>query len=288
MTQKNTLLPHLANYFLEMTENLLAIIQQNRIVEANTSFLKALDMTAAMARQQPLLKCVDERTQKILTPILKNNKKALDIPLTFVNQKGEKIETIARLVPVLINKETAFLLEAVHQKTLVELKKKCALLEERNMALAPIDTRTGLPTMILFEDRTNQAFLRALRDAHGVLADVRLFVFIVVAKIVGWDEMEPKVQDSVVKKLISRFQSSVRSVDTLIWDTNHNFYFLFENLQHKENIHDIIKRLNDCTNVPLFSKGVPIHVHLEFGYASYPENGASAAALINQAKLHLH
>ncbi len=290
MAEQNILPPHLGDYFVEITDTFFTVVKDDVIIEINPAGLKLLNLTHDEAIDKPVLEIVADNDQEIFQRALSCKKRIDYMSVRFKNKSGFLIDMLVRVFPVFVNNEKLCLIEAQNQMPLINLEKKCKSLEERLINISPIDVQTNLPSPVLFNDRVEQAILRALREAKGVFADIKAYFMVVIVTIKGLDEIETlygnEAKRFVIETLISRFKSSIRSVDTIAKAPGNSFYFLFENVRDKQNIYIITSRLRNCINLPIVFKDNQLHVDLEISFSTYPDNGTSPMALIKWAKLN--
>lgn len=290
MTEQDILPPHLGDYFLGITDTFFAVVKDDVIVQINPAALKMLALTQEEAVDKPILEIIADSDQEQFQRALASKKRVDYMNIHIKNKSGILIDMLARVVPIFVNNEKVCLIEAQNQTSVVNLEKKCKSLEERLINISPIDVQTNLPSPVLFNDRVDQAILRALREARGVLADVKAYLMVVVVTLTGLNDIElthgNEAKRFAVETLVSRFKSSIRSVDTVAKGPGDSFYFLFENVRDKQNIYIITSRLRSCTNLPIIFKEEQLHVGIEIGFSSYPDNGTSPMALIKWAKLN--
>jgi GGDEF domain-containing protein len=164
-------------------------------------------------------------------------------------------------------------------------------MEEKLGHMSPVDLDTHLPTLILLDDRIDQAILRTLREARGNIENLQSFIMVMAVRIEGLTQIEEQFgvegKHYIQDVLISRFKSSIRTVDSLAKDPDGYFYFLFEGIKEKANVKLIIDRLKNCLTVPILYKEKSIKFSINIGTSLYPEDGTSAVALIKTAKVNL-
>lgn len=292
MTEKNAILSQLTNFFLNNTCSLLFVIKNGKILDLNDSVLHTLSFNKKDLQGKRFLSLVHEDClSDVATALESQNTIHNNITIKFRSKSSQYITTGARIIPILINKEKASFVEATNQMAIVNLEKRIQILKERNQQLAPINADTNLPTLVLFNDRVGQSILRGLREARGVLANVQSFILITIINIKGLNDIENQYGEEarhfIINTLISRFNSSIRTVDTLAKGDGDSFYFLFEGVRNKDNINMITTRLANCTRLPINYKDNSLYVELEMGFSTFPEQGTSPTALIKSAKLKM-
>ena len=144
---------------------------------------------------------------------------------------------------------------------------------------------------MLLADRSEQALLRALREARGHLSDVQEHVVLMYASVqnveaiiekhgqAGWQE--------VLSVLISRLRNAIRSVDTLATAREpYAFWLLYERVHTADNVYVILDRLKSAYTLPIPYKKAKIHVKMQIGWAIYPEHGTTVPALLKWARVN--
>ncbi len=290
MMEQDMLPPHLGDYFLGITDTFFAVVKNDVIVEINPAALKILGLEQKEAIDKPILELISQSDQEQFQQALASNKRVDYMNIHLKNKLGSLVDMAARIVPIFMNNEKVSLIEAQDQTNIINLEKKCKSLEERLLNISPIDVQTNLPSLVLFNDRVDQAILRALREARGVLADVKAYLMVVIINVLGLKEIEStfgnEAKRFAIETLVSRFKSSIRSVDTVAKGPEDSFYFLFENVRDKQNIYIITSRLRNCAQLPILFKEQRLKVDIEISFSSYPDNGTSPMALIKWAKLN--
>ncbi len=289
--QNQDLSPLLGGYFLQITDTAIVTFEDEKITYLNEAACKLVGREEKDLLGVGADILIQPGAKEIFLNKLRNTHERTDYFLTqFQMADGTLIDMKARLVPLILNDKRIVMLEGYNEAPLVALKKKNMLLEEKVAHLSPLDLETHLPSSILFNDRIEQAILRALREARGDLSNIQSYLTIMVANLEGLDDVFKKFgiegKRYVMDVLISRFKSNIRSVDTLAKAPDNAFYFLFENIREKQNINIITDRLQNCINVPILYKNESIKLSMNLGFSIYPDNGTSAVALVKWARLN--
>ena len=288
---KQDLSPILGGYFLQITDTFFMTLEDGKITYANEEAINVLASDGAKIIEQSVTDFVKEEERASFTEKLANLGERTDyFSVHFVTSSNTVLEMRTRFVPLILNDKKLVMVEAYNEAPLNALKEKNEMLEDKIAHLSPLDLETHLPSPILLNDRIEQAILRALREARGDLNNITSYLTVIVANIGGLDEIAKEFGNEakryVMDILISRFKSSIRSVDTLAKSPEDTFYFLFENIRDKANINIITNRLQNCVNVPVLYKNQSIKFAMSMGASVYPDNGTSAVALIKWAKLN--
>lgn len=291
MTENKDLSPHLGDYFLQITDTFFCIIKEEKITYLNDAAINLLEGSKDELINQHYLNIVVDADKEYFEERMQNITARTEyFPLRLKTPTEAVAQVKARLVPLLVNNEKICMLEAYDQKNTLLLEKKNKVLEEKVTHLSPLDLETHLPTPILFNDRVDQAILRALREARGVLTNISSYLTVVVVNVDGLQDIEHKLgveaKRYVVDILVSRFKSTIRSVDTVAKPPEDAFYFLFENIRDKKNVQIIIDRLKNCASVPISFKNQSISLKFTVGLSIYPDNGTSPVSLLKWAKFN--
>ena len=206
-------------------------------------------------------------------------------------KNGEVVIMNMRAIPLFVNQEQVVLLEGYNETALLQTQRKNAALEKEKQLLSPFDVATGLPSLVLFTDRAEQALLRALREARGRLSEVQDRVVIMYATIKNANDLKEKYGQAgwqeIRSVLISRLQTSIRSVDTLAVAREPNaFWFLYERVHTAENVRVMLDRLKGAYTMPIPYQKAKVRIKLQIGWAIYPEHGTTVPALIKWAKVN--
>lgn len=291
MVENNENAPHLGDYFLEVTDTFFCVIKDEKVSYLNEAAVRLLGGNKQALTNQHILNIVAEADKNLIDEKLKTTTKRSDyFPLRLRTPTEAVVHINARLIPIFVGDDKIFMLEGYNQADVMVLEKKNKTLEERLSHMSPIDLETHLPTPVLFNDRVDQAILRALREARGVLTNISSFLTVVVVNVLDLQDIEqklgPDAKRYVLDILVSRFKSTIRSVDTIAKPPEDSFYFLFENIKDKNNIQIIIDRLKNCANIPILYKTQSIALKISIGVSIYPDNGTSPVTLLKWAKLN--
>ena len=291
MTENQDLSPLLGGYFLQITDTAIITFEDGKITyvnEAAANLLGRDDKDLLASNLETLL--ADEDKESFLKKLNDVQERTDYFPLTMLSKSETPVEMKSRLVPLILNDRRIVMMEAYNEAPILALKNKNQMLEDKIAHLSPLDLETHLPSMILLNDRIEQAILRAMREARGDLNNIQSYLTVIMGSIEGLDnvfnQFGAEGKRYATDVLISRFKSSIRSVDTLAKAPNDSFYFLFENIRDKENIRIITDRLQNCVNVPILYKNQSLNLTMTLGVSVYPDNGTSAVALTKWARLN--
>ena len=291
MTKNQDLSALFGNYFLKVTNTLVLTFEDNKISYVNDAVIKLLKREEKDLLTSNASSLVPETERFQFTEkINKLNERTDYFQIAFIDNGENQIELKARLIPLTVNGKRVVMMEAYDETSLQTLKSKNAMLEEKISHLSPLDLETHLPSLILFNDRIEQAILRTIREAKGDLNNIQTYLTVIVGTIGGLDKIEKEFGTEgkmhAMEILISRFKSSIRSVDTIAKVANGPFYFLFENIRDKENVKVITDRLQNCVKVPILYKDKLMNLTMTLGVSIYPDNGMTAVSLTKWARLN--
>ena len=291
MTEKQDLSPVLGGYFLQITDTNIITFQDGKISYLNEAACKTLGSEESKLLGSDAAILFVEHEKDFLLKMIEDIQERTDyIQIQLQTTTGAVIDMKTRFVPLILNDQRIVMMESYNESVISALKKKNQSLEEKISHLSPLDLETHLPSPILLHDRIEQAILRVLREARGDLSKIQSYLTVISASINGLDEVFQKYgvegRRYVMDVLISRFKSSIRSVDTLAKDAGDSFYFLFESIRDRQNVLIITDRLQNCINLPILYKNENIKLSMTLGVALYPDNGSSAVTLVKWAKLN--
>ena len=280
--------PALGEYFFQVTDTFFGVVKRNKIWELNPAASAMLGYDEGELKGTPVLDIIADQDRKTFFNMTSTNMRTEYIPIHLQPKTGAPLNTVVRLMPLLIKQEKYLLMEARNNAQVAQLEQRCASLEERLLHMSPIDLETLLPSMVIFNDRIERAILRSLREARGVLEDIQTVLIVVVADIVGLNTILQKEGEAarryVLEVLASRFKGTIRNVDTVAKANGDSFYFIFEKLRTKADICIITDRLKNCLQPPIIYKKKTMAIDIHLGVAIYPENGTNPASLIKWAK----
>ena len=281
----------LGGYFLQITDTAILTIENQKITYLNEAAIKLLGKSEKELLGIEMASLLSEENRNVFTDKLLNTHERTEyFQIRLLDEKNNIIELRARLVPLILNDRRIVMMEAYNEEIVMTLKKKNQALEEKIIHLSPLDLETHLPSLILLNDRIEQAILRSLREARGNMDNIQSYLTVIVGNIEGLNEIYQQFGSEgrryALDVLISRFKSSIRSVDTLAKAPDDSFYFLFENIRDKQNIRIITDRLQNCVNVPILYKNQSLSLKMSLGVSIYPDNGTSAVSLVKWARLN--
>ena len=281
----------LSDYFIQITDTFFCTIKNNLIDQMNPATCRKLGYSLEEIQGRLALKIVAQADKERMADMLLQRSRTEFQLIRLQTKTGEVIAMNIRAIPLFVNQEQVVLLEGYDETALLQAQRKNADLEKEKRKLAPFDAATGLPSLVLFIDRSEQALLRALRLARGRLSEVQDRVVLMYAQVQNADELQDKYGkegwQEIMSVLISRLQGSIRSVDTLAMAREPNsFWFLYEGVHTAENVRIILDRLKGAYTLPIPYKKSKVKIKLQIGWAIYPEHGTSVPALLKWAKVN--
>lgn len=142
--------------------------------------------------------------------------------------------------------------------------------------LAHHDALTGLPNRVLFQDRLQQAILKA--DRYSTLVAL-CFIDMDDFKQIN-DRMGHDSGDFVLKEVAQRLREAVRTSDTVARLGGDEFVLLLQDLERSADIQPFIEKLHHRLNAPLLHKGQKILVTCSIGVSVYPLSSRDADQLL--------
>jgi diguanylate cyclase (GGDEF)-like protein len=141
------------------------------------------------------------------------------------------------------------------------------------------DPLTGLPNRVLLEDRIEQALRRSRRtDERFTLIVVDLDGFKDVNDVRGHG-----AGDAVLRSLARRFESILRSSDTVARVGGDEFVVLSLGTRDDQQASALVGRLRHALRRPFRVGGAAIEIDASIGWAVYPTDGATSDELLARA-----
>ncbi len=146
------------------------------------------------------------------------------------------------------------------------------------------DALTGLANRALFEDHLELALAAAKRSGRrgdgGAVAVV--FVDLDDFKAIN-DRLGHLAGDSLLAQVAHRLRSGVRDVDTVARWGGDEFALVLPDVGGKAHAEAVVAKLKDRLRAPFRWKRAPLEVSASLGLSVYPEEGDTAARLIERA-----
>lgn len=156
-----------------------------------------------------------------------------------------------------------------------------ATLTERSKQTDQLDEATGLPNQEFLEGRVEDELERAKRSDRKIC--------LMICRLANHAEFEERVGVEAARRLVIKIsetlRDNLRGFDVLARLDELTFGILFPEpgLDAREAITRLSVALNDAVRADL-PADMAIKVHLQYGYALYPEDGESAGALWEKAQ----
>jgi diguanylate cyclase len=141
------------------------------------------------------------------------------------------------------------------------------------------DALTTLPNRLLLEDRIGQA-IGACRRAGGRCAV--LFVDLDRFKLVN-DSLGHFVGDELLRAVAERLRLTIRAEDTVSRLGGDEFVVLLRQVENEQAATGVAHKMTEVLAAPIRVAGHELLVTPSIGITLYPEHGANAQALINNA-----
>ena len=151
--------------------------------------------------------------------------------------------------------------------------------ETRLQFLAHHDPLTGLPNRIQFQERCDEALMRAARHNSKVAV---MFVDLDHFKTVN-DSLGHGHGDELLRNVATRLEECTRKTDTVARLGGDEFTILLGEVADSGDIAFIAKKIADRLSASFMIAGHEVYVSASVGISCYPEDGQSAAALIKNA-----
>jgi diguanylate cyclase (GGDEF)-like protein/PAS domain S-box-containing protein len=150
--------------------------------------------------------------------------------------------------------------------------------------VASFDALTNLPNRRLFNDRLNQALLRASRSKRRVgLLFLDLDKFKEVNDTLGHD-----IGDQLLREVAVRLEKCVRGSDSLCRLGGDEFTIVVENATLPVDAIRVAERIVQALVTPFVLSGHEVKTTVSVGVAIYPDDGTEAATLIKNADVAMY
>lgn len=190
-------------------------------------------------------------------------------------------ETQIRPLPVVRDDEVGEVAKGFNFLLGVLRQQEQALLEtqEKLRHMAHHDGLTGLPNRAMFEDRLDQALLRAERQGQGFAV---LYMDLDGFKPIN-DQLGHAAGDAMLRHVAARLLDSVRKSDTVARIGGDEFAILLDDVTTLEAAALVAQQCRVNAATPLTLGDRDWSIGLSIGIACYPEHGKSAGELLRHA-----
>lgn len=155
--------------------------------------------------------------------------------------------------------------------------------EERIRYMAYYDDMTGLPNRRMFNNQLNEAIVSAKLHRHLVAVSyVDIDRFKIVNDCFGHD-----YGDMLLLQLAERFSRCISENDYLARTEGDEFAFMFTDLRHPDEVHQIAVRIFEVLVEPFLLEQYQVHVTASIGVAVLSEEENDADALTKCADIAL-
>jgi len=145
--------------------------------------------------------------------------------------------------------------------------------------LATHDPLTSLSNRLLLNDRLEHAINHASRFDKCISL---IFCDLDNFKPIN-DTYGHNVGDEILKRVANYLKKTLRKEDTICRFGGDEFVILIEELDNFEYLDNILKKINNITNVPCIIDGNIIDIGMSIGASIFPEDGIDATQLIKSA-----
>lgn len=176
-------------------------------------------------------------------------------------------------VPILLDTENVHMIELVEQLLMIALEQQE---HTRQLAYqAHHDALTGLPNRLLFEDHLRRAIENARRTNRMIAV---LFIDLDRFKQIN-DTLGHTVGDTLLVQLARRFESFVRSIDTLARRGGDEFMLVLTEIVSPQQVAKVAHRLHELLKPPFQIAGHELFVSASIGASIFPADGDDAESL---------
>lgn len=156
--------------------------------------------------------------------------------------------------------------------------------EETIRALAYYDGLTTLPNRSLLQQRLEHAIEAARADGRPVsLMLMDLDRFREINDTLGHDR-----GDRLLAEVGARLANVLWTPDQVARMGGDEFAVLLPRIRAAEDVHIVIRKLMRELEAPFMIEGIPVLVECSIGVASFPDHGATAAALLRRAEIAMY
>ncbi len=206
---------------------------------------------------------------------------ALAFPIIFEDEVLGVIEFFSKkILPIDANLLLWF--ESIGNQFGLFLKRKH--MEKQMLYLAEHDVLTGLSNRSLLEQYLNTALTTASEQNHKLAI---LFIDLDHFKYVN-DSMGHQVGDLLLKEISERFRQCLRPKDTISRLGGDEFIIILPNVNRKEEVIDIIGRLQKQLAKHIVLKEKEISITASIGVSMYPDDGNMVQTLIKVADIAMY
>jgi diguanylate cyclase (GGDEF)-like protein/PAS domain S-box-containing protein len=163
-------------------------------------------------------------------------------------------------------------------------EKKLRESQSRLYHLAHHDSLTGLPNRLLFEDRLEQAILKARRTGARLAI---LFLDLDKFKHIN-DTLGHDVGDGLLIAVAKRLQNQCRQSDTMARLGGDEFVFILDNLRDRSGAEVVARKILSALSRPVLVNEHELQVSTSIGIAVYPDDSEDIEGVIKYADIALY
>ncbi|MDO4682933.1 MAG: EAL domain-containing protein [Lautropia sp.] len=200
---------------------------------------------------------------------------------------GSQLGTIVSTSSIALMAMTLFtsIMDARMRSSLSVANVKLESANEELRRRAFLDSLTGLPNRLLFEDRLSHALQRYQRHEDDVSWCENRKVAVLFIDLDGFkpvnDLLGHAVGDEVLKEAARRLRLSARESDTVARIGGDEFVLLMEDVTDIADCASLARRLIESFADPLEVKGQQVRLSGSVGVAMYPDHGSGEQLLIH-------
>lgn len=198
---------------------------------------------------------------------------------TLVTRKGGEIP-VSQLILAHHDEQGAVDFYSATARDMSERKR----FEEALRHQATHDSLTGLPNRVLLHDRLELALLTAQRQKIAVAV---LFLDLDNFKRIN-DTLGHAAGDSLLKQVAERLRSRLRVTDTVGRRGGDEFMVVFNHPFDTKEVMAVVTKVRSAFVQPFICEGEELFVTSTLGVALYPEDGATAEALVKHADVAMY
>jgi len=157
-------------------------------------------------------------------------------------------------------------------------------MEEQIHHLATHDALTGLPNRLMFGQLLNHAIETAKRYQRNFAV---FFVDLDRFKIIN-DTLGHEAGDQLLKEVSQRFEKALRAVDIVARLGGDEFVILMEEIQNRDQVVALAKKILAVALEPVFIKGEECRVTASIGISLYPDDGEDEQTLMKNADIAMY
>src|SRR5215813_6716919 len=147
------------------------------------------------------------------------------------------------------------------------------------MVAVSLDTITGLPNRLLFNDRLRVAMVHANRYREKLAV---LFLDIDRFKVIN-DSLGHSIGDELLRRVAERVGGCIRQEDTIARLGGDEFTVLLPGIAKEEDAATIANKILEAVRLPFFIEHRELFITTSIGVTLYPDDGADAETLVRNA-----